>query len=59
MSDEATSDRVLPVQSFILETNTGGVGVTVCACGVVLLRSFLAWNHINACPFMPREEGKQ
>lgn len=43
-----------PPISFVLNTNRGGVAVTVCACGVLLLPS-LAHHHIVACPTVPPE----
>jgi hypothetical protein len=49
--------RPAPVQSFVMETNYGGVAVTVCACGVLLFHSDMAWNHIDACPVLLHPEG--
>lgn len=40
----------LPVRSFTADTSVGGVDFTICACGVVLVRAFMAYRHINACP---------
>ena len=40
----------LPVLSFIADTSVGGVDFTICACGVVLVRSFMSYRHIDACP---------
>jgi hypothetical protein len=37
----------MPV-SVVLETNYGGVPVTFCACGVLVLTG--TPHHINACP---------
>ena len=42
--------RPLPVRSLSLETNLGGVSVSVCACGVLLLQDDIAWTHIDNCP---------
>ena len=42
--------RSAPVRSFVMETNYGRAAVTICACGVLLLQSDMAWNHIDACP---------
>lgn len=39
----------LPV-SFVAETNKGGVPMTLCSCGVVLVTGDFAWDHINNCP---------
>jgi hypothetical protein len=39
----------LPV-SFVAETNKGGVPMTLCSCGVVLVTGDFAWGHINNCP---------
>ena len=44
------SDRPLPVQSFVAESNFGGMSMTICACGVLLYRSQRAWLHIDKCP---------
>lgn len=46
----------LPLQSFVLETNYGGIPVTVCACGAILRRHMSAWKHIDACPAMTEPE---
>lgn len=40
-----------PVVSFVMETNVGGVAVTVCGCGALILHS-MASEHIEACPTM-------
>ena len=48
------SDRPLPVRSFVAETNVGGVEVTICGCGVLLMRNQRAWIHIDQCPEMIR-----
>lgn len=42
--------RKPPVTSLVLDTNHGGVPVTICACGVLLFVGNLAWRHIDACP---------
>ena len=35
--------------SMVLETNLGGVGVTLCGCGVLCLAS-MAHIHADQCP---------
>jgi hypothetical protein len=42
--------RELPVRSFSADTSVGGVDLTICACGVVLVRAFMSYRHIDACP---------
>lgn len=49
---QAPTTRPLPAQSFVVETNYGGMPVTICGCGVLLLRNMDAWNHIDQCPTM-------
>lgn len=46
------ADRPDPVTSLVLETNKGGVPVTLCACGVLLVVIPQAWQHIDNCPAM-------
>ncbi len=46
------ADRPDPVVSMVLETDKGGVPVTLCACGALLLAMSAAWHHINNCPAM-------
>jgi hypothetical protein len=45
-TDDVTGDE-MPV-SVVLETNRGGVAVTICTCGVLVLTGMP--DHINACP---------
>jgi hypothetical protein len=44
------SDRPDPVVSVILESNYGGIPVTICACAAVLVAGPSAWLHIDNCP---------
>ena len=46
------SDRPLPVLSFTMDTSQGGIPLTLCGCGVLLLRTKMAWGHIDLCPTM-------
>ena len=43
--------RGLPTLSFHVDTSRGGLPVSVCACGVWLIRDEIAWQHIDSCPF--------
>lgn len=46
------TDRPDPVVSVILESNYGGIPVTICACGALLVVGPSAWLHIDHCPAM-------
>ena len=56
------ADRPDPVVSLVLETDKGGVPVTLCACGALLLAISAAWHHIDNCPAMaaatPKEDDR-
>lgn len=41
--------RRIPVQSLVVETNVGGLGVTICACGALLICDEISYNHIDNC----------
>jgi len=41
-------DAHMPV-SFVVESNYGGIPITLCACGVLLATS-MAETHAAACP---------
>jgi len=45
-----TDARKPPLRSLVLETNLGGVGVSICACGAMLLHDVMSWQHIDNCP---------
>ena len=51
------TERELPVLSFTMDTNYGGVQVTVCGCGVLLFRGETAFRHIDQCPTMNEARG--
>jgi hypothetical protein len=40
-----------PIVSFVIESNVGGVAVTVCGCGALVLHS-MASEHFETCPTM-------
>ena len=42
-----------PVVSFVVETNVGGIPITVCGCGALLMQS-MAQEHIDSCLVMLR-----
>jgi hypothetical protein len=42
--------RPYPVRSAVLDSNKGGLSVTICACGALLLCAPVAWEHFDACP---------
>jgi hypothetical protein len=44
-----------PIVSLVIETNLGGVAVTVCGCGVLVLHS-MASDHIEVCQTMVEHE---
>lgn len=43
----------MPV-SFVVESNYGGIPITLCACGVLLVTS-MAETHALACPAYLKE----